>query len=68
VATVVGMDEINGENYDHAPVRLLNAADQSVGQQAPAETQAAIAIGMASLSINERLAAIEFQLSQMPRG
>jgi hypothetical protein len=60
-------DQRDGESYQDKAKRLLTDVEQSFGQHPPTET-AAVANAWALLAIHERLTAIEFQLSQMPRG
>jgi len=60
-------DRLAGEDYEDTAKRLLTDVEQRLDQKDPAQA-VALANAWALLAIGDRLAAVEFQLSQMPRG
>jgi hypothetical protein len=59
-------DRLDGEEYEDTAHRLLADVERRLDPQNPSEA-IALASAWALLAIRERLAAVEFQLSQMPR-
>ncbi len=62
--------QVAGEGYEDTARRLLASADDRLARSEHEDLEQVIALGnaWATLAIHDRLAAIEFYLSQKPRG